>query len=138
MLWRALAIVVLVGWSSVARADDAGSLVIVVDRALPAAKLAIVHDALAGARDKLDRVAASRAPAPQKSVAAILVIDRSGSMSGNKLETAKAAARAVVESLSPDDTVAVVAVDRAAAVIIPVQRAANRLAITTEVARLAG
>jgi Ca-activated chloride channel family protein len=48
------------------------------------------------------------------SLGLVLVIDRSGSMSGNKMELAKDAAKAAVELLSPRDYVGVVAFDHEA------------------------
>lgn len=62
--------------------------------------------------------------------ALMLVIDRSGSMSGDKLELSKAAAREALKVLSPKDYVGVVAFDSAAYRVVPVQnvRSPERLA----------
>ena len=53
----------------------------------------------------------SRAGGPRAPLAIGLVLDRSGSMSGQKLETARAAALAVLERLSETDRVAAVVFD---------------------------
>ena len=55
----------------------------------------------------------------QPDVALVLVIDRSGSMQGPKLEAAKESARATAEVLSPNDYIAVVAFDSEAQVLRP-------------------
>lgn len=71
------------------------------------------------------------------SLALALVIDRSGSMAGDKIELAKEAARATAEVLSPDDSIAVIGFDSVAERIVPLQSAANRLAIQRDIGRLA-
>lgn len=45
------------------------------------------------------------------SVSIVIIIDRSGSMSGNKMEMAKEAARKSVEAMKPNDSMAVLAFD---------------------------
>lgn len=69
-------------------------------------------------------------------MAVVLVIDRSGSMSGAKLEAAKESARVVAEVLSPSDMIAVVAFDSESQVYIRLQRAANQMRISAEIARI--
>ncbi|MCL2743627.1 MAG: VWA domain-containing protein [Planctomycetaceae bacterium] len=59
------------------------------------------------------------------SLAICLVIDRSGSMGGQKIELAKDAAKSAVELLSPRDFVAVVAFDHASYVVAAMQSAAS-------------
>src|SRR5262245_56692917 len=54
-----------------------------------------------------------------------LVIDRSGSMAGKKLDTARTAAARVLQRLADADTVTVVAFDDDAEVIVPACRAAD-------------
>ena len=66
-----------------------------------------------------------------------LVIDRSGSMAGEKMELAKEAARATAEVLSPDDFLEVIGFDTVAERTVPLQSAANRLAIQRDIGRLA-
>jgi Mg-chelatase subunit ChlD len=71
------------------------------------------------------------------SLALALVIDRSGSMAGEKMELAKEAARATADILSPDDALVVIGFDSVAERIVPLQSAANRLAIQRDIGRLA-
>ncbi|MCC6749809.1 MAG: VWA domain-containing protein [Deltaproteobacteria bacterium] len=72
----------------------------------------------------------------QPSLALCLVIDRSGSMSGPKLEMAKDAAKATTELLGSADMISVVTFDSVAYVNVRLQRAANRLRILNEIARI--
>lgn len=72
----------------------------------------------------------------QPHIALVLVIDRSGSMQGGKLEAAKESARATTEVLSPSDYIAVVAFDSEATVLVNPQRAGNRTRISAEISRL--
>ncbi len=72
----------------------------------------------------------------QPDVAVVLVLDRSGSMQGPKLEAAKESARVTAEVLSPNDYIAVVAFDSEAQVFVRPQRAANRMRISSEISRL--
>ncbi|MFP4055443.1 MAG: VWA domain-containing protein [Candidatus Brocadiia bacterium] len=65
-----------------------------------------------------------------------LVIDRSGSMSGHKIEVAKSAAIATVDLLGPKDYVTVVSFDSQAAVVVPVTRAASKQGISDRIATL--
>src|SRR3954464_1309193 len=70
------------------------------------------------------------------SVAISLVIDRSGSMTGLPLEMAKAAAKATVGVLSPDDLVEVIAFDTLPVRYVKMQPARNRSRISAEIARI--
>ncbi|HEU0037321.1 MAG TPA: VWA domain-containing protein [Kofleriaceae bacterium] len=72
----------------------------------------------------------------QPNVALALVIDRSDSMAGDKLEAAKESARATAEALSPRDRIAVIAFDSGASTLVELQPAANRMRISSEIARL--
>jgi Mg-chelatase subunit ChlD len=72
----------------------------------------------------------------QPSLALILCIDRSGSMNGPKLELAKDAARATAEMLGSDDLIGVVAFDSQATPLVRLQRAQNRMRISSDIARL--
>ncbi len=70
-------------------------------------------------------------------LALVLAIDRSGSMEAEgRLELAKAAAKATAELLGPEDLIGVVAFDTVAQPIVRLQRAANRLRISTDISRL--
>jgi uncharacterized membrane protein len=66
----------------------------------------------------------------------VLVIDRSGSMSGEKIELAKEAAKATAEILSPQDLLGVIAFDSQPTTIVRLQRASNRLRILSDIAKL--
>jgi Mg-chelatase subunit ChlD len=72
----------------------------------------------------------------QPNLALALVIDRSGSMSGPKLEAAKESARATAEVLSPSDLLTVIAFDNQPTTVVRLQRASNRLRISTDISRL--
>ena len=72
----------------------------------------------------------------QPTLALVLAIDRSGSMSGRKLELAKDAARATAEMLGGDDLIGVVAFDSQAIPLVRLQRAQNRVRISSDIARL--
>ena len=70
-------------------------------------------------------------------LALALAIDRSGSMeSEGRLELAKEAAKGTAELLGPDDLITIIAFDSQAQPIVRLQRAANRLRIATDIARL--
>jgi len=70
------------------------------------------------------------------SVAMVLVIDRSGSMTGLPLEMAKAAAKATSGVLSSDDLLEVIAFDSAPTRYVKMQPARNRSRIGGEIARI--
>lgn len=55
-----------------------------------------------------------------------IVLDKSGSMAGEKLEKAKMAARSLLDRLRPDDLVSVVAYDGRVRVLVPTTRVAER------------
>ena len=55
-----------------------------------------------------------------------LVIDRSGSMSGDKIEKAREAALEAVRQLAPDDLVALIAYDSQVETLVPAQRVGDR------------
>lgn len=65
-----------------------------------------------------------------------LVIDRSGSMDGEKLVMARAAASAAADVLSPRDYLSVTAFDSEAYAIVPMMRAERRSTIKGRIARI--
>jgi len=70
------------------------------------------------------------------SLAMCLVIDRSGSMGGQKMELAKDAAKAAVELLTPKDFAAVIAFDNETYVICPMQSTASTSAILSAISTI--
>lgn len=70
------------------------------------------------------------------SFALALVIDRSGSMGGQKMELAKEAAKAAAELLTPKDFIAVVAFDNSSYPISPMQSAASIASVRTAVSTI--
>lgn len=69
-------------------------------------------------------------------LAMVLVIDKSGSMEGEKIEMAKSAARAAVELLGSKDQVAVVAFDGETFLICDMQSASNKGRISDDISRI--
>lgn len=96
--------------------------------------------------DTAERVVSVRLDlnAPTESAGAVtrplnlaLVIDKSGSMSGQKIETAKAAAARVVDRLADEDTFTLVAFSSEAEVLVPACRVGDqRKEIATRITRL--
>jgi Mg-chelatase subunit ChlD len=70
------------------------------------------------------------------SMAMVLVIDKSGSMSGEKLEMAKTAARSAVEVLGQSDKVCVIAFDGEPYIISEMQSASAKAKISDEISRI--
>ena len=68
------------------------------------------------------------------SSALALVIDRSGSMSGQKIEVCKSAAIATTELLSPKDYIGVYAFDSQAHVIVPMTKVTSTSSIANQIA----
>ncbi len=91
-------------------------------------------------RTTIERILPVRMDSDKKeeipSVAMSLVIDRSGSMSGLPMEMAKAAAKATVETLSPDDLIGVIAFDSSPIRFVKLQPARNRTRINADIARI--
>jgi Ca-activated chloride channel family protein len=79
---------------------------------------------------------AGAAPKKHAPGALVLVLDRSGSMQGPKLDTVRDGALAAIEALDPADQVAVITFDSEARLAIPLQPAANKKAIAKELAKL--
>jgi uncharacterized protein with von Willebrand factor type A (vWA) domain len=69
-------------------------------------------------------------------IALALVIDRSGSMQGPKLEAAKETARVCAEVLAPNDRIVVVAFDTTASLVVGARYASNKMRISSEISRI--
>ncbi len=63
-----------------------------------------------------------------------LVLDRSSSMAGDKLEKAKAAAMLVIDRLQPDDIISLISYDTTVEVLVPATKASSRDAIREQIA----
>ncbi len=72
----------------------------------------------------------------QPLVALMLVVDRSGSMTGAKMELAKAAAAATAKALAAHDQIGVVAFDTEPRLAVRLQRAGNSYRIESDIARI--
>jgi uncharacterized membrane protein len=72
----------------------------------------------------------------EATLALALVIDKSGSMSGPKMDLTKEAARATAEMMPPADQIAVVVFDSQATPVVRLQRAANRMRILGDIGRI--
>ena len=70
------------------------------------------------------------------SLGMILVMDRSGSMTGPKIEMSKEAAKEAVDLLSPQDYIGVVAFDSDAFWVAPMQSAADKGAVEDKIATI--
>jgi Mg-chelatase subunit ChlD len=73
----------------------------------------------------------------EPALALALVIDRSGSMTGPKLDLTKQAARATADGMAASDQIAVIVFDNQAAPVVPLQAAANRQRIARDIGRIA-
>ena len=69
-------------------------------------------------------------------VAMVLVLDRSGSMSGLPIEMAKAAAKATADTLSSDDLIEIIAFDSAPTRVVRMTPAKHRARIQGDIARI--
>jgi len=72
----------------------------------------------------------------QPSLGLALVIDKSGSMNGQKMELAKEAAAATAELLGPDDYIEVIGFDSSPERVVRMQSARNRLRILRDIRRI--
>jgi len=70
-------------------------------------------------------------------VAMVLIIDRSGSMTGPKLEMAKAAAKSTADTLAGDDLLEVIAFDSSPTKVVKMTSAKYRARIQNDIARIA-
>jgi Ca-activated chloride channel homolog len=69
-------------------------------------------------------------------IAIALVIDKSGSMQGPRIEIAKEAAKAVVDLLAPSDKISVIGFDSEARSIVALQAVRNRIKILSDIGRM--
>jgi Ca-activated chloride channel family protein len=83
-------------------------------------------------------VAADRAPetAGRTAVNVALVLDKSGSMGGQKIKEARRAAILAVQRLLPDDIVSVITYDSVVRVIVPATKARDKQAIIRAISRV--
>lgn len=65
-----------------------------------------------------------------------LILDRSGSMSGRPIETVKQAAKSLVDQLTPNDRLSIIAFNHQAQVLIPNQAVADRDRIQQQIQQL--
>lgn len=77
-----------------------------------------------------------REPSQRAAVNVALVLDRSGSMAGGKLEQAKRAAIQALEGLGPQDIVSVVAYDTTVEVLVPATKLSDRSAVYRQIEQL--
>jgi Ca-activated chloride channel family protein len=95
-----------------------------------------MRPALLAAALALATPASADAPPARAPGAIVLVIDRSLTSHGPGLDAMKAAALASIAALSPGDQVAVVAFDRDAEIVAPLQRPANRARLARAISKL--
>jgi Ca-activated chloride channel family protein len=72
----------------------------------------------------------------EATLALALVIDRSGSMSGPKMDLTKEAARGTAQMLAPDDLISVIVFDSQAHTVVRLQPASNRQRILSDIAQI--
>lgn len=65
-----------------------------------------------------------------------IVLDRSGSMSGDKIRNARQAAKYIVDQLGPDDFVSIVSYDQIVDVVYPAGRVENKMGIKSKIDRI--
>ncbi len=92
-------------------------------------------------RTPIEEILPVRLKAPdeeeKQSAAVAIVMDRSGSMAGEKLEMAKSAAIATAEVLGRNDSIGVWAFDSEAHVVAPMTRLTSTAAVTGQIAAVA-
>jgi Ca-activated chloride channel family protein len=65
-----------------------------------------------------------------------IVLDKSGSMTGQKIRKAKEAAKMAVDRLGPEDIVSVIAYDHSVKVLVPATKASEKAAVKRRIDRL--
>src|SRR6202012_4161438 len=73
-------------------------------------------------------------PRNNEGVAVVLIIDKSSSMEGPKIDLAKAAATGTVANLRPMDQVGVLVFDNSFAWVVPIRKADDRYSINARIA----
>ncbi len=73
-------------------------------------------------------------PRSPQGTAVVLIIDKSSSMEGKKMELARAAASGVVDNLKPDDSVGILIFDNSFMWDVPIRKADNKGLIKREIA----
>ena len=86
--------------------------------------------------DALERALPAKLLPPRNNegVVVVLIIDKSSSMEGPKMDLAKAAATGTVANLRPMDQVGVLSFDNSFAWVVPIRKADDRAAITARIA----
>ena len=86
--------------------------------------------------DALDRTLPAKLLPPRNNegVVVVLIIDKSSSMEGPKMDLAKAAATGTVANLRPMDQVGVLVFDNSFAWVVPIRKADDRYAINSRIA----
>ena len=86
--------------------------------------------------DALDRTLPAKLLPPRNNegVVVVLIIDKSSSMEGPKMDLAKAAATGTVSNLRPMDQVGVLVFDNSFAWVVPIRKADDRFAINSRIA----
>ncbi len=88
-------------------------------------------------KTQLDKLLPVRAaPPPEKPIAVVLVLDKSGSMNGPKIEMAREAARASITTLRPSDKIGVISFDETFNWVIPLGPATDIAAKTDLIGRI--
>lgn len=97
-----------------------------------------VYDEKKTAEDALDRVLPAKLlpPRSQEGTVVVLIIDKSSSMDGPKMELAKAAATGAAMNLRPIDQVGVLMFDNSWAWAIPIRKADDRNLIASRIASI--
>ncbi len=85
---------------------------------------------------KIDLTACPDTRAKRAPLNLAVVIDRSGSMEGPKIEKARQAAAMIVDRLKPDDVFSLVAFDTTVEVMVPAQHVTDKEAIKRRIARI--
>jgi len=75
-------------------------------------------------------------PSQRTPVNVAIVLDKSGSMSGQKIDKAKEAAIMAIQRLRPDDIVSVVVYDHTVSVVVPATKVSDREAIFAAIRRI--